>query len=276
MDTLTNAALPGANLDTARMPGHWLLARLGKRVLRPGGLELTQKMLRALAIKPNDDVVEFAPGLGVTTRLVLDAKPASFTAVERDANAAAYIATLLQGPTQRCVTGRAEDTTLETESASVVFGEAMLSMQSPKGKRKIVREAARILRPGGRYGIHELGLAPDDLADEVKQQIEADLSESIHVGARPLTPSEWSSMLERSGFRVLHLETNEMHLLEPARIIADEGVSGALKIAFNVARDSAARRRVHSMRRCFHRWQDHLCAITIVAEYVGRQPRAEA
>jgi len=30
--------LPGSDLDVAKMPGHWLLARLGKRVLRPGGL----------------------------------------------------------------------------------------------------------------------------------------------------------------------------------------------------------------------------------------------
>jgi hypothetical protein len=35
------ADLPGSELDVSRIPGHWLLARLGKRVLRPGGLELT-------------------------------------------------------------------------------------------------------------------------------------------------------------------------------------------------------------------------------------------
>ena len=28
--------LPGASLNIAKMPGHWLLGRLGKRVLRPG------------------------------------------------------------------------------------------------------------------------------------------------------------------------------------------------------------------------------------------------
>ena len=33
--------LLGEHLDATRMPGHRLLARLGKRVLRPGGLELT-------------------------------------------------------------------------------------------------------------------------------------------------------------------------------------------------------------------------------------------
>ncbi len=31
-----------------KMPGHWLLAKLGKRVLRPGGLALTRAMLDRL------------------------------------------------------------------------------------------------------------------------------------------------------------------------------------------------------------------------------------
>lgn len=27
--------LPGSDLDVAKMPGHWLVARLGKHLLRP-------------------------------------------------------------------------------------------------------------------------------------------------------------------------------------------------------------------------------------------------
>jgi hypothetical protein len=70
--TMTSVtSLPGDHLDTAKMPGHWLLLRLGKRVLRPGGVELTLRMLDGLNIHPDDDVVEFGPGLGVTARLTL-------------------------------------------------------------------------------------------------------------------------------------------------------------------------------------------------------------
>uniref|UniRef100_UPI001C68D3FE hypothetical protein n=1 Tax=Streptomyces shenzhenensis TaxID=943815 RepID=UPI001C68D3FE len=58
------SSLPGAGLDAARVPGHWLLARLGKRVLRPGGVELTRWMLDALGVDPQDRVVELAAGLG--------------------------------------------------------------------------------------------------------------------------------------------------------------------------------------------------------------------
>ena len=64
MDTNNQKGTLSEALDTTKMPGHWLLARLGKRVLRPGGRELTRQMLNGLCIKASDDVVEFAPGLG--------------------------------------------------------------------------------------------------------------------------------------------------------------------------------------------------------------------
>ena len=80
--------MPGGRLEEGRMPGHWLLARLGKRVLRPGGRSLTRQMLGAPDIGSADSVVEFAPGLGVTARLALQRCPRSYTGVERDEGAA--------------------------------------------------------------------------------------------------------------------------------------------------------------------------------------------
>ena len=84
-----------------KMPGHWLLARMGKRVLRPGGLEHTRWLLDALAISPEDDVVEFAPGLGITARLTMARKPRSDTAIEHDGNAAKTVESYLAGDKQR-------------------------------------------------------------------------------------------------------------------------------------------------------------------------------
>ena len=86
------ADLPGSELDVSRMPGHWLLARLGKRVLRPGGLELTRALLDGLAIGPADEVMELAPGLGVTARMILQRSPRCYTGVERDAKAMQWTA----------------------------------------------------------------------------------------------------------------------------------------------------------------------------------------
>ena len=133
--------MPAEELKADKMPGHWLLARLGKRVLRPGGRQLTNQMIEALNIRPSDEVIEFAPGLGATARLTLKRKPTSYTAVERDSTAEAQVGRYLDGPNQRCVVGDSQDTGMPGASATVVYGEAMLSMHPPHQKRKIVREA---------------------------------------------------------------------------------------------------------------------------------------
>ncbi|MGB8370667.1 MAG: methyltransferase domain-containing protein [Limisphaerales bacterium] len=247
------------------MPGHWLLAKLGKRVLRPGGLELTRTMLNQLNIQSRDLVIEFAPGLGVTARMALSRQPATYTAVERDEAAADKVRSFLREPQQRCLVGDAEQTGLPNQSGTVVYGEAMLTMQGPEQKRRIAAEAFRLLKPGGRYGIHELSLTPDELPDSVKDEISHELSHSIHVGARPLTAREWRELLESVGFNIQAEVTAPMHLLEPRRLIRDEGFWRALCFVFNVLRMPEARRRVFDMRRIFRKYHDHLAAITLVA-----------
>ena len=242
--------LPGSELDVSKIPGHWLLARLGKRVLRPGGLGLTRALLDGLAIGPADKVVEFAPGLGVTARMILQRRPRCYTDVERDAKAMQWTARQLPpNPNISVVVGRADQTSLPAASASVVIGEAMLSMNTAEHKRLIATEAFRLLRPGGRYGIHELAVIPEDMPADQKHEIDRTLSSVIHVGARPLPATEWRALLESVGFRIVTIAYAPMHLLRPVRLIQDEGIVGALRLAKNLILDSAARRRVLAMRQ---------------------------
>lgn len=255
---------PGEHLDMAKMPGHWALARIGKRVLRPGGLELTRQMLAALKIGQSDHVVEFAPGLGMTAQMALQANPASYTAVERDEVAARRVAAFLTGSHQRCVVGSAEKTGLETGSATVVYGEAMLTMQTSEQKRRITGEAARLLQTGGRYAIHEISLTPDDIDSVEVDRIESDLGAAIRAGVRPLRRSEWAALLESQGLTVETECTSGFHLLEPKRLIQDEGIRGAMRIAFNVLRDRQARRRLFTMRRAIRKHAHHLAAIMMM------------
>lgn len=251
--------------NTHKMPGHWLLAKMGKRVLRPGGLDLTRVMLERLNIQSRDEVVEFAPGLGVTARLTLSRQPARYTAVERDEAAAREVQSYLAGPRQHCQLGSAEQTGLPGQSATVVYGEAMLTMQGPEQKRRIVAEAFRLLKPGGRYGIHELSLTPDDLPEAEQEDISRDMSRNIHVGARPLTTREWRELLTGAGFKIKSEAGAPMHLLEPRRLIRDEGFFRALRFAFHVLRSPEARKRVFSMRRMFRKHRQHLAAVSFIA-----------
>ncbi|WP_229816086.1 class I SAM-dependent methyltransferase [Streptomyces lucensis] len=263
-----NTTAPGAGTDASRMPGHWLLARLGKRVLRPGGLELTRWMLDALAVGPDDRVVELAAGLGATAPLTLARTPAAYVAVDREPAAVARLGSLVApGPTEiRAVRADAARTGLPDASATVVYGEAMLSMQPLPAKRRIVREARRLLDgSSGRYAIHELCLRPDDIPPALAERITADLHEALHMGARPLTATGWSGLLTEGGFTVTALRTAPMALLEPRRFIADEGPARAIGVAGRALRDPSARRRVMHLRAVFHRHRDHLGAISLLA-----------
>ncbi|PRC46119.1 SAM-dependent methyltransferase, partial [Mycobacterium sp. ITM-2017-0098] len=161
-------------------------------------------------------------------------------------------------------------TGLPDASADVVVGEAMLTMQGDKAKRAIVAEAFRVLRPGGRYAIHELGLSPDELPQDVKDDIRRDMSRAIKVNARPLTTAEWTHLLAEAGFEIETVDHAPMALLKPARVLADEGLVGALRIVGNLIRRPAARRRVIGMRGTFQRYRHALTAVAVVGVVPGQ------
>ncbi|NLV77894.1 MAG: methyltransferase domain-containing protein [Rhodococcus sp.] len=260
----TGDALPLSGRDTAHLPGHWLLARLGKRVLRPGGKELTERMLADAKLR-GADVVEFAPGLGRTAQNIVAAAPKSYVGVEADDSAAELTRKAIAGA-GTVVSGEASKTGLDDECADVVVGEAMLTMQTDKHKAEIVREALRVLRPGGRYAIHELAIEPDEVEDRVKTDIRQSLARSIKVNARPLTAAEWRDLFVECGFEVETIGFAPMALLEPQRILADEGLVGTAKFVFNVIRDGDARARVLQMRSTFTTYKKNLVAIEIIAK----------
>lgn len=250
-------------IDTRQ--GHWLLSKMGKRVLRPGGKELTLKLLNGMDFSEKDDVVEFAPGIGFTAFKVLEKNPKSYTGVELNHEAAAGLKKKINGANRQIIIRDASDTKLPGACADKVYGEAMLTMHGDNRKSLIIREAHRILRTGGYYGIHELGLTPDAIDEETKARVQRELSLCIKVNARPLTQQEWITLLENEGFEVVRSFTNPMRLLETRRVIDDEGLFRSLKIGFNILRDRSARKRINEMRCVFNRYEREMNAVALVA-----------
>jgi hypothetical protein len=256
--------LPCDTLSSAKAPGHWILARAGKRVLRPGGVELTNRMLASLNLGPVDTVIELAPGLGHTAERVLAIPPASYLGVDREQAVTQRLNAALGSDGARFVTGTAEDTGLPGEIASVLYGEAMLSTQPHARKKLIVDEAWRLLQCGGRYGIHELCVGEINESD--RRRLETELAEVIHHGVRVLTVGEWRNLLESTGFQVTQVMRAPMKLLEPGRILQDEGFFGALRFAANLLTHPEMLGRVLRMRACFRRHRHQLQAISIICK----------
>ncbi|GIK59708.1 MAG: hypothetical protein DAHOPDDO_00127 [Ignavibacteriaceae bacterium] len=252
--------------DFDKAQGHWILARMGKRVLRPGGRELTLKLIKSLNISSKDDIVEFAPGMGFTASLTLKKNPKSYTAIDSDEDVVKLMRKNFAANNVSVFQRNAADTNLPDNSADKIYGEAMLTMHADHRKTEIVREAHRILKKGGLYAIHELGLTPDDLGEESKAKIQNEFALTIKVNARPLTEYEWKELLEKEGFKIKEFFLNPMKLLEVKRIINDEGLLRSLKIGYNVLTTAKARKRIFAMRDVFRKYQSHINAIAIVAE----------
>lgn len=254
--------LPQHERDSGSVAGHWLLARVGKKVLRPGGRELSQWLVEATPVA-GKRVVEFAPGLGLTADLLLGSSPAAYTGVDSDPEAIEITRSAI-GDRGDLVVATAQETGLPAGSADIVLGEAMLTMQGDAAKKQIVAEADRVLVSGGRYLVHELCLEPGDLDDEIKTSIRKALARSIRVNARPLTVEEWTRLFDEAGFDVESTELRPMGLLQPRRMIADEGLRGVARIVRNLARDADARKRVLAMRKTFTTHAEHIGAIGLV------------
>jgi SAM-dependent methyltransferase len=257
------AEVPLASRRVEDVQGHWLLARLGKRVLRPGGLRLTRALLREAGVA-GQHVIEFAPGLGRTATLVLDHGPASYVGVDADPQAAKLIDRMVS-PKGRAIAAEAAASGLPDRSADVVLAEGVLTIQSEAGKQQIVAEGLRLLRPGGRYVLHELALRAEAAAQGEADQIRSALAQAMHVNARPKTVTEWESLLTGAGLQVRMARTSALALLEPQRILADEGFVGAMRFARNLLRDKPARNRVRTMAKTMRARKASLQAVGIVA-----------
>ena len=70
--------------------------------------------------------------------------------------------------------------------------------------------------------------------------------------------------MHEEGFEVEVEGRAPMHLLEPKRLLSDEGVKGSLRFIWNIARDRESRERMLMMRKVFRRYESNLAAVMLI------------
>lgn len=255
-------------LDYKTAPAHWVMAKMGKTVLRPGGLQATDWLIEHGDIT-DKDIVEIAPGLGITASRLIQKNPQSYAAVDREEAAAQTTIqrlNILGYKNANITIGDAQSLPFEDESKDFIIGEAMLSMQPRNVKEKIFAEVHRVLKDGGQYCVHELVIEPSDIDPNITAQIAKDLSQNIKVSVQFHNIDGWQNLLKQAGFKVIDYKILPMHLLEPKRLLQDEGFIGTLKFVFNVITHKTARTRLFKLKNTFKKYNNHLNAIAIIAE----------
>ncbi len=255
---MTNITL---NLKTA--PGHEVLAAAGKKMLRPGGKVATEMLFEWAGFLPGETVLELAASFGFSSIALAQHFNVKVVGVEKNpdsvARARANIAAAGLSDQVEIVEGDIFHLNRISEQFDYVLAEAILTMQSPSGKAKIISGICDRLKPGGKFLSHEL------LARSQEAEIHQALSEVIRVNSTPLSESGWITVCQNAGLQVEKCQTGAMGLLNLQRMVEDEGFVNTARILWNVLSKAQIRDRVLAMRRVFQHYQQDLGYIILCA-----------
>lgn len=299
----TNLTLPWRRSAGAPRPDDGLrpwgpCERLGIATPRPGGPRATELLLEGLELASGDRVVEIFPGRGATARRILTCHPRAYIGIAPGPASARDLARRLRrDPDLRTLVtrletsgaytgvsiGAADATGLPDESASAVVAEFVLTAARAEQKATALREAARLLPPGGRLGLHELCLAPpgtwDPTADSSRAEQAADELAGVDAVLAPVTEADWREIVTAAGLVVTGSILVPVHPPTPIDLARGLGRIGPLR-AMSLMGRIGDLLRLFRLAETLQAHRDDLAAIVLVAErpLVGglRLPRARA
>ncbi|NIP81327.1 MAG: arsenite methyltransferase, partial [Gemmatimonadetes bacterium] len=140
--------------------------------------------------------------------------------------------------------GDIEDIPLPDGSVDVIISNCVINLSADK--RRVLPEAFRVLKPGGRFAVSDI---------VVRGEVPADVRRSMElwVGciAGALEEAEFREYLEELGFEAVEIEPTRVYRAEDARVFLEEAgleveavadaVDGRIMAAFVRARKPAAR-----------------------------------
>jgi arsenite methyltransferase len=114
--------------------------------------------------------------------------------------------------------GEIENIPLPDNSVDVIISNCVINLSADKSR--VLREAFRVLKPGGRFAVSDVVLR-GEVPDEVRKSV------TLWVGciAGALQDSEYVAALAEAGFDAIEIEPTRIYKLEDARaFLAGEGI----------------------------------------------------
>lgn len=255
---MTNATL---NFQTAS--GHQILAVAGKKYLRPGGRAATEQLFQWANFQPGETVLELASSFGYSAIALAKRYGVKVVGVEKDSDSVARARVNIRAVGLENQIEIIEGDIFHLEAIpgkfDYVLAEAILTMQSPPGKAKILAGIHNKLKPGGKFLSHEL------LARDKEEQIRTELAQVIRVNSTPLSEANWILACETGGLQVQKHKTGAMALLNLRRMFQDEGIVNTVRILGNVLTHEPIRKRLLEMRSVFQKYRNELGYIILCA-----------
>lgn len=177
----------------------------------PGGAALTRRLADLLDLRPGQQVLDVASGTGASAFLLAAERSVEVVGVELGE---AQVSRARSGAERLGLAGRVRFEVSDAErlclpEASFDAAVCECAFCTFPSKDAAAAELARVLRPGGRVGISDIWLEPDQLDEELRG-----LSGWVAclADARPI--AELRHILEGAGLDVSHVERHDDALAE--------------------------------------------------------------
>ncbi|WP_234410388.1 SAM-dependent methyltransferase [Caldalkalibacillus mannanilyticus] len=252
-------------MNTLQMPAHLFLASLGKKMLRPGGIRATKRILDKLQLTSESVVLEVAPNMGTTA--IYTAKTYGCKVIGVD----------LHGPSLEkakenikkegledqitLLMGDARKLPFENECFDAVINEAMLTMLPNKGKHEALMEYHRVLKKGGRLGTHDLTLSYPP-----SEELLNEFWNLLKMMATPLTLEAWDGLYKEIPFTSYEIVKGKMSLVSLDGLLIDEGWEETIQILQQAMQSNESKERFLSLASFFSKHSDLFGHCTIHAQ----------
>ncbi len=223
---------------------------VGLSVLHPGGFRATLKLANECEVNKDTSVVDIACGKGTTSVLLAEEYGCKVTGIDMSHDLIDYATELARkkGLDSRVNfrVGDAMDLPFNDGEFDFAISQAILVLVPDK--KRAIKEAYRVIKPGGRAGWIELSWKedpPEDFMRKVSNELCAYCMTNVS------TYEGWERLFKESGIGNLELQRYSLDMGGMKTMLADEGIRSTLRIMFRYATRSKMRRRMKSLSQFF-------------------------
>lgn len=222
------------------------LATLGKTELKPGGTYATGALIRMLGFKGTEHTLVVGPNAGST---------ALFLSVTNEVTTEALVGSEAEKVTEddpalkrrsTARIGKTEEMPFEDGKFDVALVEATLALKGPAQQRVTLKELNRVLKPGGRLGLHELCWRQPPTPE-----LEDRLRNVWRGEVYPRVIRDWWDSLEQAGFTGIDNELAVVSYFTRKGLEADEGNEVAAHMFHSAFEDPSRLERLAAAYREF-------------------------
>ena len=217
------AKLTAAELEP--LDPYTLLAVLGKKVIRPGGLGASETIFRIADLQAGQKVLDIGCGVGTTAIQLTSRFACRVTAVDIDKRMIEYAKTNIRkaGMAEQIALKRGDIQALPF--ADGVFDAVTIEAVSmfTRDQGASIKEAVRVCRPGGYVFDHEFVWA-ESPPDELRYLFDT----MVCPGMSFDTEREWIELYQSAGQEDTQCISVPFDLLTPRGMLRDEGLTGTV------------------------------------------------